>query len=89
MAFSTELLYGGVVPERRIGDPAYFLDSSDLRPAREEAKVWLQAARASASATGQTLPSGVIILDDGQEAFRYLASPTVSGPTTGQGVSGR
>jgi hypothetical protein len=34
MTFSTELLYRGAVLERRAGEPAYFLDSSDRRPAR-------------------------------------------------------
>jgi hypothetical protein len=34
MTFSTELLYRGAVLERHAGEPAYFLDSPDRRPAR-------------------------------------------------------
>jgi hypothetical protein len=89
MAFSTELLYGDAVPERRAGDPAYFLDSSDLGPAREEAKAWFRAARTAAWAMGRTIPSAVVIMDDGREAFRYPATPTVSEPTSGRGGLGR
>lgn len=89
MAFSTELLYGGSAPERRAGDPAYYLDSSDLKPAREEAKAWFRASRASASAMGGAVPSAVVVLDDGREAYRYPEHPVVNGPTSGRGVPGR
>ncbi len=82
MTFSTELLYGGAVPERRAGEPAYFLDCSDLRPARQEARSWFGRARASASANGGVIPSAVAIMDRGREVYRYPAAPTVSGPTS-------
>jgi hypothetical protein len=89
MTFSTELLYGGAVLERHAGEPAYFLDSSDLRSASHEARSWFGAARASAEAAGGTVPSAVAIMDRGREVYRYPARPTVSGPTSGRGVAGR
>ncbi|KST61221.1 hypothetical protein AO398_00605 [Methylobacterium sp. GXS13] len=58
MTFSTQLLYGGAVLERYAGEPAYFLDSSDLRPARQEARAWFGAAMASARAAGGGRPLG-------------------------------
>ena len=88
MAFSTELLYGDAVPGRRAGDPAYYLDSSDLRPAREEAKAWFRAARATASAMGAVVPSAVVVMKNGREAYQYPASPIVSGATSGRGQPG-
>jgi len=89
MTFSTQLLYGGAVLERYAGEPAYFLDSSDLRPARQEARAWFGAARASARAAGGAVPSAVAIMDRGREVYRYPAAPTVSGPTSGRGVADR
>ncbi len=85
MTFSTELLYGGADPERRAGEPAYFLDSSELRPARQEARAWFGAARA----TGGVVPSAVAIMDSGREVYRYTAAPNLSGPTSGRGGCGR
>lgn len=89
MTFSTELLYGGAVLERPAGEPAYFLDSSDLRPARQEARSWFFAARASAQAAGVAVPSAVAAMDRGREVYRYPAVPTVSVPTSGRGGAGR
>lgn len=89
MTFSTELLYGGAMPERRSGDAAYFLDASDLRPARQEARAWFGAARTSARAAGDAVPSAVAIMDRGREVYRYPALPVVSGPTSGRGGPGR
>jgi len=89
MTLSTELLYGGAVLERHAGEPAYFLDSSDLRPARQEARSWFVAARASARAAGVAVPSAVAVMDRGREVYRYPAVPTVSGPTSCRGVAGR
>lgn len=89
MTFSTELLYGGADPERRADEPAYFLDSSELRPARQEARAWFGKARASARATGGVVPSAVAIMDHGREVYRYPPDPPLSGPTSGRDVPGR
>lgn len=89
MTFSTELLYGGADPERRAGEPAYFLDSSELRPARQEARAWFGAARAYARATGSAVPAAVAIMDRGREVYRYPAAPNLSVPTSGPAVAGR
>ncbi|WP_156376327.1 hypothetical protein [Methylobacterium sp. Leaf117] len=89
MTFSTELLYGGKAPTRRIGEPAYFLDSSELRPALQEARAWFDAARTIALATGGAIPTAVALMERGREVYRYPAVRTVSGPTSGRGVSGQ
>jgi hypothetical protein len=89
MTFSTELLYGRADPEPRAGEPAYFLDSSELRPARYEARVWFGAARATARATGGAVPVAVAIMDRGREVYRYPAAPNLSGPTSGRDGPGR
>lgn len=89
MTFSTELLYGDSVPERHASEPAYFLDASELQPARQEARTWFGKARASARATGGAVPSAVAIMERGREVYRYPAAQAVSAPTSGRGVSGR
>lgn len=89
MTFSTELLYGGAVPERRVGESAYFLDSSDLPPARQEARSWFCRARASARANGGAVPAAVAIMDRGREVYRYPAAPSLNVPTSGPAVAGR
>lgn len=68
MTFSTELLYGGAVRERRTGEPANFLDFSELRSARES-KARFRVAQASARAMGRDIPFAIVVMDNGQEAF--------------------
>lgn len=88
-AFSTKLLYGGEAPEWHSAEPAYSLDSSDLKPAREEANAWFRAARGSARGLGRAVPSAVAIMELGREVYRYPAGTTFSEPTSGRGGPGR